>query len=173
MARLSGEDSPLWGPGVADHCIWHTVPQAHILWSASEVIHNPGHKGGYPPASPSACHPVELAWWYWNHWRSQRTWPSQCSLGSLLLPDVSVVSDVFSEFLPLSSLFPCGMCFLDFDFLPLSLFWYFAFLLVFGTSSLGLFFVCSFCFNKAPLFVLHDPASCLNLQVGPSFSFPL
>ena len=39
-------DSPLWGPGVAEHCIWHTVPQVHVLWSASEVIHNPGHKGG-------------------------------------------------------------------------------------------------------------------------------
>ena len=25
--------------------IRHTVPQAHVLWSASEVVHNPGHKG--------------------------------------------------------------------------------------------------------------------------------
>ena len=40
------EDSPLWGPGVAHHCIWHTVLQAHVLWSASEIIHNRGHKGG-------------------------------------------------------------------------------------------------------------------------------
>ena len=39
------ENSPLWGPGVADHCIWDTVLQARVLWSASVAVHNPGHKG--------------------------------------------------------------------------------------------------------------------------------
>ena len=44
--------------GVAEHYI----VQALVLWSANEVILNPGHKGGDPPASPSACHPVEQAY---------------------------------------------------------------------------------------------------------------
>lgn len=37
-------DCPLWGPSVTDHSVWHTVLQAHILWSDSQPVYNPGQE---------------------------------------------------------------------------------------------------------------------------------
>lgn len=48
------KSSPLWSSSVTDNCVWCKAPQAHIMWCASQVIHNPRHQWGETPASHSA-----------------------------------------------------------------------------------------------------------------------